>query len=100
MPFERAGQVCHHHNGTLENPHKEHVFAFVIFVDARRQLGNFRINLFPCEEYVLQIVLHVLSLHGFFFLAGASSRRTHPEVAPQGGYIFLVRFKYYLNPTG
>ena len=100
MPLERAGQVCHHHNGALENPHEEHVFAFVIFVDARRQLGNFRINLFPCEEYVLQIVLHVLSLHGFFFLAGASSRRTRPEVAPQGGYIFLVRFKYYLNPTG
>ena len=88
MPLERAGQVCHHHNGALENPHEEHVFAFVIFVDARRQLGNFRINLFLGKEYVLQIVLHVLSLHGFFFLAGASSRRTRPNVSP-GRVYFL-----------
>ena len=66
MALESTGKVSHNHDGALENTHQQHVLTGVVLVDARRQFGDLRINLFLAEENVLNIVLHVDSLHDVF----------------------------------
>ena len=82
MALESAGKVSHNHDGALENTHQQHVLTGVVLVDARRQFGDLRVNLFLAEENVLDIVLHVDSLHDVFLriLLDALRLRRGPRV--------------------
>ena len=102
MALQRAGEVSHHHDGTLQHAHEQHVLAGVVFVDASRQLGDLRIDLFLGEEYVLDIVLHVDSLHdnSFVYLdatAPPGGRRPLAGGHPAPDNVDGVRFKYGLK---
>ena len=65
VPGERAGEVGHHHDGTLEDAHEEQVLPVVVLLDCRGEFAYLGLDLVFGEEDSLQVVVDLVGVHQF-----------------------------------